>query len=236
MKWTDSSTTTAISDRVRVGSPADGREPTRKEGSGTLVNLISGKRGSEFFPALDEGLRRTLLERARRISFRRADAFVRGPIVEPLRQLEHALAEELEELDAAPTRSGAQAIIDRIDELRMAEAPGEASFEADGEEATDSGFWLCYRPGRSLGGGEAQVASLGFFDVWDRPPLVLWLEAIARPRGGRRGIFDVAVLCWIPSVFNQRARDGRAACPTGGLLHFEEAVEGRPPEMRQGFR
>ena len=45
-------------------------------------------------------------------------------------------------------------------------------------------FLCCARmvmeAGRSLSTGEAEIASRGFFDVRDRPPIGLWVESISR--------------------------------------------------------
>jgi hypothetical protein len=145
--------------------------------------------------------------------------------------LAQALEEDLEELDAAPTVSLAQVILDRIRGMRAAHGPAGPALGTDraGGGSGDPGFWLCFRPGRSLGGGEAEVASRGFFDVFDRPPLGLWVDVIARPKPSVEGAFEVALLCWIPPDAAERARAGLAHCPTGGLALFEALVAGVPP-------
>jgi hypothetical protein len=111
-----------------------------------------------------------------------------------------------------------------------------ASVAAVGQDggSDEAGLWLCHRPGRSLESGEAEVASRGFFDVRDRPPLGLWVDAIARPWPSRPGRFEVAVLCWIPADAAGRARAGRLHCPTGALALFEEVVSGVPPDVPAG--
>ena len=126
------------------------------------------------------------------------------------------LALELEELEAAPSLSACQALVDRVDAVRR------GSLEPTVAQPLPRGGWLLYWPGRSISSGEAEIASRGFFDVQDRPPLGLWLEAIARARAPRSREFEIAVLCYVPADVLERANAGCRLCPTGGLAMLED--------------
>ena len=106
--------------------------------------------------------------------------------------------------------------MDRVDAVRR------GSLEPTVDPSLPRGDWLLYWPGRSISSGEAEIASRGFFDVQDRPPLGLWLEAIARARAPRSREFEVAVLCYVPADVLERANAGCRICPTGGLAMLED--------------
>jgi hypothetical protein len=114
--------------------------------------------------------------------------------------------------------------VDRVDAVRR------GSLEPTVDPSRPRGDWLLYRPGRSISSGEAEIASRGFFDIQDRPPLGLWLEAIARARAPRSREFEVAVLCYVPADVLERANAGCRLCPTGGLAmlgNFKGSGQGR---------
>jgi len=133
----------------------------------------------------------------------------------------------LEELEEAPSFAGLQGLLTEIESERAAllgltsATSGDAGGASSGPVSADlapRGAWLVHRPGLSLETGEAEIASRGLFDVSDRPPLGLWISAIARPlRSGRPG-FESAVLAWIPPTALEAARSGRRACPNGSLV------------------
>ena len=65
--------------------------------------------------------------------------------------------------------------------------------------------------------GEAEVASRGFFDTWDRPPPSFWIEVLSRALSRRPGQFEMAILVLIPDAFLARAEAGREVCENGSL-------------------
>jgi hypothetical protein len=100
---------------------------------------------------------------------------------------------------------------------RMLEADESTVTAATPPAPEVGGLWLVYRPGRSLGTGESDLASRGLFDARDRPPLGGWIEAVARPEAGRPGRFDLAILVWMPEAERARATAGCEASATGAL-------------------
>ena len=148
-------------------------------------------------------------------------------------RFEEAL-EELESEVSLPALESLLAEIDcvRRDVAREGQAEGhrvrrisEANADPPAARGPDKshGGLICYWPGRSLATGEAEVASRGFFDARDRPPVFGWLTAIARPHANRARAFEVAVVAWVSSGELERARAGRRACPSGALAWLEEA-------------
>lgn len=145
----------------------------------------------------------------------------------------HALAGELDEFDEAPSPALAEALLTEIDTLRES-VPGRVTAEAK----ADAGLrLLLYRPGRSLRSGEAEAASRGFFDVADRPPLLLWLEAVARPRAEGSDEIEVGLLCGVPADATLAAEEGVRACGTGSLVWLDDApgeIAARLPKRVNG--
>ena len=129
-----------------------------------------------------------------------------------------AVASELEELDDAPDLASAQALLARLAALRSASL---SSVAATG--GVEIAGWLLFRPGRSALTGEAEIASRGFFDVADRPPPVLWLEAVARRRAPGSEVQEVAILVPVPADCFEEAAAGREACPSGAITWVAEA-------------
>ena len=69
------------------------------------------------------------------------------------------------------------------------------------------------------------ITGNGFFDVMDRPPMELWLEAIGRRSRSRAEAFEIAILCWIPPALVERARAGRRAVAAGSLAWLAEVSD-----------
>lgn len=136
------------------------------------------------------------------------------------------LATDLEELEQAPAPALCDALMETIERMRRALATARA--------APLAGDWLCYWPGRSLATGEADVASRGFFDVWDRPPPGLWVEAATRRLPGRPDV-ELAVLCWVPEVALERARAGCAASPTRSLAWLADVSDPLHAQVRRAI-
>jgi hypothetical protein len=125
----------------------------------------------------------------------------------------------LEELESATSLVTAQDLLDGFDRVRVG-----AMSEFDPRDPSPiGGAFFCYWPGRSLSTGEAELASRGYFDVMDRPPLANWLEALARPVSSNRQVFEVAILVWVREADLERAQSGRNACGTESLALLAEA-------------
>ena len=86
---------------------------------------------------------------------------------------------------------------------------------------TDAGLWFAFLPGYSLDTGEAEIASRGFFDSGDRPPLALWVAAVTRARAVGSQELEIAILCYAPADVAGRVRAGFEACPNGALRSLE---------------
>lgn len=188
-----------------------------------MANLIRRSEAPSPWPAMDPDQRARFEERARVVVASRWPALRRAQA-----QILPELAADLEDLEEAPSLPAAQAMLAQLDALRRGAvgAPGEAR-PADVR-------WLLHRPARSLQTGEAEVASRGFFDVNDRPPPILWLEAIGRPRPGRPGQTDVAILCAIPSSALATAEAGRRACLNGALTFLDELSDPLSRQLIEG--
>lgn len=135
-----------------------------------------------------------------------------------------ALEVELEELDQTPSRISALACLEAIDGLRRDLAgkvdagPSSRSWPGD---VLARGDYVGHRPGRSLSSGEAEIASRGYFDVADRPPIGCWIGLLAPGSGASRpheeAVEDLVIVAWIPEQALVRARAGCLACPNGAL-------------------
>jgi len=186
-----------------------------------MANLLTRK--TIPFPRFTDEQRVRFEERARFLVGRTLRA-----LVEALPGLDTEFEADLEELDAAPSLASAQAILSRLESLRceaFTDADPDADLEPIGE--AQSGDWIGYRPGRSEETGEAEIASRGYFDVRDRPPLATWVSVVARPRAEGSGDLDLAILCYVPSEARDRALAGREACPNGSL----DAADAMAPEI-----
>ena len=145
-----------------------------------MVNLLPGTRSRPSLPAL------TREQRARvRTRWSRIAGWPTELRLELARRAHARLEAELEELEQAPALEHALDLLAGLDAIRSELVaadpdPETAGGPSDPSEA-DPATWVVYWPGRSLASGEAEIASRGYLDVWDRPPLGDWLEAVARP-------------------------------------------------------
>jgi hypothetical protein len=138
---------------------------------------------------------------------------------------------QLEELEGEASLVTALDLLDRIERAR-AEALAGAIARGDWSEGRTGssssppyGELIGYRPGRSLSTGEAAVASRGFFDVLDRPPIGLWIEAVARPIDSSRERFETAIITWIPAADVERAVAGCQVCTSGSIMMLGKLSE-----------
>jgi len=136
--------------------------------------------------------------------------------------MEARFAEDLEDLDSDASTAAAEALLDRIARARAAEIDRRGA----SLNPSPGGRFVLYRLAQSLETGEAEIASRGFFDVRDRPPLILWLEVVSRMFPLQSGAFDVAVLAFVPKDLVRRAEAGRRACVNGSLSFLDEAPGG----------
>jgi hypothetical protein len=94
------------------------------------------------------------------------------------------------------------------------------------------GDYFGHRPGRSLATGEAEIASRGYFDVEDRPPIACWIGLLVPAVRAPKGEEDLVVVAWIPERAVERARAGCRACPNGALLLLSESA----PDVHRRLR
>ena len=149
---------------------------------------------------------------------------------------------DLEELDSAPSRLAALALLEAIAGLRR-EAVLRLAVAGLGRDAVDllaRGEYVCHRPGVSLATGEAEIASRGYFDAWDRPPRAHWLGLLAAPVAARDDAEELWIVAWVPPAQIEAAFAGCRACPNGALARLgslspevEEAL--RALEAREGL-
>lgn len=151
--------------------------------------------------------------------------------------LSEAMESELEELDATPDPALAQALLDSIGAARLALSmgerggPGAAARVAGGPDDHAAGAFVCHLPGRSLSTGEAEIASLGWFDGMDRPPLACWLGLLAwRDPSARED--RLAVVAWIPPDRRERVEAAIRACPSGALMRLEDVSREAADQVR----
>jgi hypothetical protein len=181
-----------------------------------MANLLS--RAASPFPSFDQEQRVRFEERARFVVGRSAQ-----DLIASVGLITAEVEADLEELDASPSLVVAQALLSRIDAHRRENrALGLALSEDVHGIGRGAGDWIGYRPARSLETGEAEIASRGFFDVRDRPPLGLWVDVVARARAAGSVAVDLAVLCYVPAEMEARAQAGRDLCPSGALVPLSD--------------
>lgn len=194
-----------------------------------LLGLNPRATASAFFdPTVRAELEARLRTLARLVRLGRSDCVARSF---------EELATELEELETSPSRVAAQALLDRIDAIRLAtlaRAPSDLHPPPPAPPPSDrSDLFVCHRPGRSLATGEAEVASRGYYDVRDRPPLDAWIGVLSTPalRGPEA---DCWIVAWVGPSDAARARAGLRACPTGALALLEDVAPAaaRAPSIR----
>ncbi len=191
-----------------------------------MANLLPDKTTQASFAMLDPEQRTRF---ATRLSALIA-AYDAG--IEMRRLTDHAYEFEapLEELQNEAALVTAADLLDRIERARAATLDrGRSENEARPGSRSASltnrcGELVCYWPGRSLSTAEAEVASRGYFDVLDRPPIGFWLEAIARPGKSIHRDFEIAIISWVPTEDLDRARAGVEACPNGSLARLTEVA------------
>lgn len=212
-----------------------------------MVNLLAGRTAKVGLCCLDA-------EPGGRVEARIAALadLVRRRGFEPDGPFFRVLEGELEELAESPSRISALALLASIDGLRRervamlssgdaARASEEAAIAsalsgggsskrecapaADRAAPLAGGDWICHRPGRSLATGEAEIASRGYFDVEDRPPIGAWI-ALLVPASGADEADALGIAAWVEAKDVERARAGCRACPNGAVaLLSEQAPE-----------
>ncbi|HEB90004.1 MAG TPA: hypothetical protein ENI85_10570 [Deltaproteobacteria bacterium] len=174
-----------------------------------MANLLPNRERRKPFPVLDPDQAACFIRRFERLLRVLGSPGRRRLFDGPPEDLEPAL----EELEVAASPAAASDLLDAIEGfVERLETAGpkngrQASVGIGGQDVR-AGVFVCYRPGRSLSTGEADVASQGFFDGMDRPPIGLWLERLARPRPWPGGSFEIAIVAWVPPEDRERAMRG----------------------------
>jgi hypothetical protein len=182
-------------------------------GGGAVVNLIGREHAGPPRPslagALDPDRRAALDVRladarrwwARLDATRPVAGCARTPALEPaLEEDAHLAALDAALVWLADRRARALAAL-------PADGDGAASPEVRGR------LVVCEIDG-SIGGGEAEAASRGLFDVDDRPPWDLWLVAYGRTRSTQPDDPIRCLVAWLPEPWWALADAAIAACPT----------------------
>lgn len=179
-----------------------------------MVNLLGGARRAPRWAPLSA----PALDRARR-RLATIASFEASALAALSAEAAEGLAADLDELDERPDPASAEALLAQLDAMRarLGAPPTTIVVEDGAPVEAPSGAWLVHRPGRSLRTGEAEIASRGFFDVADRPPLALWLEVLVGEAATPGAPLAVGILCRVPAPEAARARAGCEACPSGAL-------------------
>ena len=191
-----------------------------------MVNLLSKTQSKEPFQSLDPDQCERFGDRLETLLSVFGTAR-RGRFVE---EFSGAIDQALEELENEASLVTAMELLDRIERFRLDRkrdegGPGRAEERIRRTAELEGSDFVCYWPGRSLATGEAEVASRGFFDGIDRPPIGFWIEAVARPTGWTRARFEVVVVAWVPASEVERAEAGCAAAANQSLLMLRETSE-----------
>lgn len=199
-----------------------------------MANLLSRTAARESFPSLDPEQHARFESRFGRLISLIASA-------DSVRVLERnldALEPQLEELESEASLVAALDLLDGIERARLEATTAPKPRRDSGDARTLSplgptgGDLICYWPGRSLSTGEPNVASRGFFDDFDRPPIGFWLEAIARPRELSREEFELAIIAWVPAADMDRATAGCRACASGSLALLSDVSKELSRQLR----
>lgn len=70
------------------------------------------------------------------------------------------------------------------------------------------GRLLVHYPGLNLTDGAAEVASAGFFDIWNIPPWDTWVAYGTQPTGPREMSWAHFLICWVPPQLVEDADRG----------------------------
>ena len=198
-----------------------------------MVNLLSRRTPGAPFSAL-------VAEQRVRLQSRLIAAAALTPAARAeLTARAHARFEaEFEELEREPSLEAALDLLDRFEPLRS-EAVRECDREPSGrpdeetaERLAPAGGFVLYWPGRSLETGEADIASRGYFDALDRPPVANWLEAIGRRKSSEREEFEVAFVAFVPASDLSRAQAGCAACCSDALAFVDASLGALATQLR----
>lgn len=196
-----------------------------------MVNLMERRAAGGDFARFDPQQCEQIAARLSRLAL-----LARHDRLEPGALDTASLASEIEELDSAPTRVAAFALLETIDALRREIADRLASDRLDPAESVlraallRDGNFVCHRPGRSLVTGEAEVASRGYFDAEDRPPLACWIGLLGSDSPGAESEADFVIVAWTAPGDRERVRAGSRACPNGALALIAEIS---PPAAEQ---
>lgn len=100
--------------------------------------------------------------------------------------------------------------------------------------AVTEGRLLVYFPDADLRDGAAEVASKGFFDVYNAPPWGTWVGYF--DDGGSDPSFRCYLLAWVPRALLNAAGDGIRVNPEGCIAWLEDVDVGLRPVISQFIR
>ena len=90
---------------------------------------------------------------------------------------------------------------------------------------THKGRFLVYFPDEQLACGAAEVATEGFFDVFNTPPWDTWVSWFEEDGG--------YLLCWVPGPFVERVAEGIDVNPEECIRWIEETDVGVKAALRE---
>jgi hypothetical protein len=199
-----------------------------------LANLLPATESRDPFPSLDPEQCVRFESRLRNVALLASSS---GCIARLERRLS-AFEGPLDEFESDASLVTAFDLLHGLERVRVEVLDEPADRVAPGEGSNRSlqrppfGELILYWPGRSLSTGEAAVASRGFFDMLDRPPIGFWIEAVARPTDSTREKFEIAIIAWIPNEDLERAAAGRRACTSGALATLGETSQALDRQLR----
>jgi hypothetical protein len=130
------------------------------------------------------------------------------------------LAPDLEDESALP------ALEAELDVLAAKRRAALAGLEPSGPMATaaDGRLLLCELD-MSIGSGEAEAASQGFFDADDQPPWDLWLVCYGRTRSAQPEEPIACIVAWVPEALRPNA-DAGVRASSARCLHWVDQLPG----------
>lgn len=181
-----------------------------------MVNVLGGRSPSKppSAASLPPHQVEQLMGRLREIRGWCATRRSTGPVADRLRSAE--LAPDLEEESALP------ALEEALDLLTMRRRSALAAAQDRERGEVEGGRLLVCELDMSIGSGEAEAASEGFFDVDDRPPWDLWLACFGKTRPAQPEEPIACLIAWVPDSLRARAEAGVRSSSSRCLLWVDE--------------
>jgi hypothetical protein len=130
-----------------------------------------------------------------------------------------------------PTQAEFDAALARLREVRLSRSRSTTG-------SIEAGRLLVCEVNESVASGEPEVASAGFFDLYDRPPWDTWfwrLETTSEPE-------DITLVSWVPNDLEAVVTQGIEVHFSAGIYWLDEQPFSRPATesiqvlLRAGFR